>query len=374
MSFNQMKLDFYHDAKQSFGSTALALQGGALFGLCHLGVVKALYFKGLLPKIISGTTVGAAVAALACTQTNEELAIILNNAPKLISKLDNDNVDEKYGSIFKQIINKGYSQDVLSFLKYVKLIIGDMTFEESYIKTERILNIVIHPTRKSVPSLLNYLTSPNTIIWSAINASIGTGILNEKVDLYVRDHNNNIVIWHEFHGTEKSIIKYLPPQNARPYDRESPYTRMSELFNVNHFVVSLARPYLAPLLSMDTKHINGWKIKRILKTLLSLEFQHRLWQLDKFGLLSGFIKRFIVDDKTPRTGFEVTIVPELRTLVKDFKRVFDIHNVEENVDYWILVGEKSVWPMFVILWTRCSIEFALDDLYNALRKRKVRNR
>lgn len=37
----------------------------------------------------------------------------------------------------------------------------------------------------------------------------------------------------------------------------SPYTRLTELFNVNHFIISLARPYLAPLISNDLKHYHN---------------------------------------------------------------------------------------------------------------------
>jgi TAG lipase/lysophosphatidylethanolamine acyltransferase len=34
----QEKLNILNDAKRSFGKSALVLQGGAVFGLCHLGV------------------------------------------------------------------------------------------------------------------------------------------------------------------------------------------------------------------------------------------------------------------------------------------------------------------------------------------------
>lgn len=35
MSSKQLEINFFHDARQSFGCTALILQGGSLFGLCH---------------------------------------------------------------------------------------------------------------------------------------------------------------------------------------------------------------------------------------------------------------------------------------------------------------------------------------------------
>ncbi|KAK6465836.1 hypothetical protein DFJ63DRAFT_282375 [Scheffersomyces coipomensis] len=423
MNSKQLKLDFFHDARQSFGCTALLLQGGSLFGLCHLGVVKALYFKGLLPRIIGGSAVGAAVASLVCTLTDHELIPILVSIADVMKNIDrlNHDVDERYGNVIENVVKKGYSQDILIFLKFVRDTIGDLTFEEAYLKTEKILNIVVHPTHQSIPSLLNYITAPNVIIWTAIYASIGTGVLSDNVQIYVKDFNNNIVP-----QTPELDITYLKPQDVN-YSQQyfkrkdegirysidsSPYTRLTELFNVNHFVISLARPYLAPLISNDLQHLHsygsvrykdkvkdksnntsiieksktsiddmekitrdtGYNLKKHVKNLISMEIQHRLVVMNKLGLLTDFMKRFFIDEKPSSLQSlssirEITIVPELRYLVRDFGRVFDVHKTMENIPYWVLVGERSIWPLFPLLWTRCAIEFALDDLYNIHRKK-----
>lgn len=39
----------------------------------HLGVVKTLFEEGLLPKVISGSSVGSIIAALVCVMNDEEL-------------------------------------------------------------------------------------------------------------------------------------------------------------------------------------------------------------------------------------------------------------------------------------------------------------
>lgn len=41
----------------------------------HLGVVKTLFEHGLLPRIISGASVGALVAAIVCVKTDDELPV-----------------------------------------------------------------------------------------------------------------------------------------------------------------------------------------------------------------------------------------------------------------------------------------------------------
>lgn len=428
MNSKQLKLDFFHDARQLFGCTALVLQGGLLFGLCHLGVVRALYFKRLLPRVIAGSAVGAAVASLVCTLPEHELVPILVCITDVMGNVDtlNHEVDERYGSMIENVIRKGYSQDILIFLKFVRDTIGDLTFEEAFLRTEKILNVVVHPNHPSVPSLLNYITAPNVIIWTAIYASIGTGVLSDNVKLYVKDLNNDIVPFElnvdvvfskpqdvsysqHYFGASKSDkfrTKFAP--------EESPYTRLTELFNVNHFITSLARPYLAPLLSNDLQHQDSfgklrfkqpsyaqrikaawpsnenvatpatnvdhvtsdtnYNLLKHLRNVLKLEVQHRLELANKLGLLPDIVKRLCIDEKPSTaqlsTGLrEITIVPELRYLVQDFGRVFDVHKTMENIPYWILVGERSVWPTYPLLWTRCAIEFALDDLYNTHRKK-----
>jgi len=80
----QSIVEFFHDTKQSFGCSALVLYGGAAFGLYHLGVVKALNERGLLPRIISGTAIGALIAALVCINTDEELPVSVFESRKLM--------------------------------------------------------------------------------------------------------------------------------------------------------------------------------------------------------------------------------------------------------------------------------------------------
>lgn len=56
-----------------YGRPALMLSGGALLGLFHFGVVKALFEQDLLPRTVSGSSMGSIIAAWACVHTDEEL-------------------------------------------------------------------------------------------------------------------------------------------------------------------------------------------------------------------------------------------------------------------------------------------------------------
>jgi hypothetical protein len=69
----QQKLAFFNETRHAFGRTALLLSGGATLGMYHLGVIRAMAMNNMLPRIISGSSVGSLIAAIAGTRTDEEL-------------------------------------------------------------------------------------------------------------------------------------------------------------------------------------------------------------------------------------------------------------------------------------------------------------
>lgn len=176
---SQAKLDLLHDTRQAFGRSALVLQGGAIFGLCHIGVVKALHLRGLLPRIIAGTAAGALVAAMVGVRTEDELLRFLNGESIDLSafgsrqkpnvgRLQSHDRDSGCLSMVlrrvKRYCKEGYVLDVHVLEECVRANVGDMTFEEAYNRTKRVLNITL-PTVDGgdFPSLVNYLTGPNVV-------------------------------------------------------------------------------------------------------------------------------------------------------------------------------------------------------------------
>ena len=180
---SQTKLDLLHDTRQAFGRSTLVLQGGAMFGLCHLGVVKALHLRGLLPRIITGTATGALIAALVGIHTEDELLDFLNgdgidltafarnnrqskreDGQSLIPKNDQYSRLQTLLRRVVRFVREGYFLDVNILEECVRANVGDLTFEEAYARTKRILNITVSTSgRGGVPNLLNYLTAPNVV-------------------------------------------------------------------------------------------------------------------------------------------------------------------------------------------------------------------
>ncbi|EAT85718.2 hypothetical protein SNOG_07067 [Parastagonospora nodorum SN15] len=166
----QRKLDVLHDMRSTFGRSALVLQGGAIFGLCHLGVVKALLLRGLLPRIISGTATGAIIAALVCVHPEDELLDVLNGGGINLDAFANrNNEDGKWYQTLTRRIKRwwklGHFLDVDVLEELLRSNIGDITFEQAYERTKRALNITVTPNGgdSGVPNLLNYMTAPNVL-------------------------------------------------------------------------------------------------------------------------------------------------------------------------------------------------------------------
>jgi TAG lipase/lysophosphatidylethanolamine acyltransferase len=382
---NQAKMDVLHDTRQAFGRSALVLQGGSIFGLCHLGVVKALHLRGILPRIIAGTATGALIAALIGVHTEDELLDLLtgdgidlrafaDRRKKSASSNGQGSKglnweDETWLSTsirrLKRFFREGYLLDVGVLEQAVRANVGDLTFEEAYARTKRVLNITVSPPDGGVPNLLNYLTAPNVLIWSAALASDSSSRLYSSIQLLCKDDTGAVVPW-----PNAKDATYGAWTKTKYAERDSPLSRIAELFNVNHFIVSQARPYLAPFLRTEFHHPNPkldsrWQLSVPLVRLIMMEVQHRLMQLDSLGLLAPSIRRFLLDENIP--GASLTLVPELAP--RDFLRLLE-NPTKESVEYWIRRGERSVWPAVGALKVRCAIEVELDRGYQLVRRRK----
>ncbi|KAG0243859.1 hypothetical protein BGW41_001048 [Actinomortierella wolfii] len=361
----QAKIDFFMETRQSFGSSALLLHGGASFGMYHLGVVKTLFEHGLLPRIISGASTGAIVAALVCVKTDEELPGLFEEGGIDLRAFQKVGIRGNLSRKFTRLMTHGYLIDINILKKCIEENVGDLTFDEAFKRTKRVLNITVPSSRKSEgPQLLNYITSPNVLVSSAACASVALPGLSSTADLLAKDKWGNITKW------SKSSVKYSNPSTT-PYVfsygavSETPLTRLSELFNVNHFIVSQSNPVLVPFMSRGLRDRRAGSVEptllaRLLKVAF-VEVQHRMSQLYNAGLVPHFMAQFILDEKV---SGDVTIVPEVQ--LQDFKKLIS-NPTHTSIQYWILKGEQSTWPFLVLLRYRLMIELALDRILLQLR-------
>ncbi|KAF8976818.1 hypothetical protein BGZ46_007928 [Entomortierella lignicola] len=351
----QAKIDFFMETRQSFGSSALLLHGGASFGMYHLGVVKTLFEHGLLPRIISGASAGALMAALVCVKTDEELPSVFEEGGIDLSAFQRVGVRGNLTRKFTRLMTEGYLLDIKVLQDCIQKNVGNLTFDEAFKRTKRVLNITVPSSSKSEgPKLLNYITSPNVLISSAACTSASMLGFSSTADLLAKDKSGNIIKW------TPTAVNYTNPIapsffSSGAVSPETPLMRLSELFNVNHFIVSQANPYIVPFMSRGLRDRKSGMSDRFtmglferLAKIFVTEIKHRLGQL--------------VEEKV---SGNVTIVPEVQ--LQDFKTLIS-NPTHKSIQYWILKGEQSTWPFLSMLKYRLMIELALDRILLKLRE------
>ncbi|KAI1457455.1 hypothetical protein F4805DRAFT_475116 [Annulohypoxylon moriforme] len=391
----QRKLDFLHDSRQAFGRSTLVLQGGAMFGLCHLGVVKALFLRGLLPRIITGTATGALIASLVAIHTEEELPRVLRGDGINLSAFKEHKqqvhsghqnlapfVGASWDTLMRRILRfwrEGHFLDVKVLEDCVKANVGDLTFEEAYHRSKRVLNITVATAEQDgIPALLNYITAPNVLIWTAAvasNASTSSFYGTRRTTILCKDVSGAIVPWAPPASSPRPSRAGARASSSADKDHhKAPLSRVAQLFNVNHFIVSQARPYLIPFLESDmhgpsilTARHKRSQVAGHLFRIVGLEARHRLRQLDTLGMLPAGIKRFLIDEEVP-SGSSTTLVPEVSA--RDFVRLLETPT-RETLDYWITRGERSVWPAVGALAVRCAVEYEIESAYQRARSLKA---
>ena len=188
---------------------------------------------------------------------------------------------------------------------YVRRFTGDITFKEVFDKYGWNFNVTVTDHSEQLDSkLLNYLTAPNVIIWSAVLASAAIPGMFDTIDLMQKLQDG-------------SIIPYDPSSTRMSFvdgsvGSDIPLQRIAELFNVNTFLVSQVNPYVIPFLSVDTGELMCKKPKtRLVKALKAIQgdtVKYFLKQLQNLGIMPDSLKGF---NQTMNQNYKghITIVP-----------------------------------------------------------------
>jgi TAG lipase / steryl ester hydrolase / phospholipase A2 / LPA acyltransferase len=219
------KLDFFRRASHCFGRAALMLSGGGALGPFHLGVAKALIEQGLLPRVISGSSAGAFVAALLGTHSDED--IVKNVAPGRALVAQEEMADANAAAM------RGNRRLGVEELRAaIERMIPDMTFQEAYDLTGREINIAVSPSELHQSSrLLNAITSPNVFIREAVLASCAIPGIFPPVTLAARGSN----------GTRRSYVPSRKWVDGSVSD-DLPAKRLARLYGANYFITSQTNP------------------------------------------------------------------------------------------------------------------------------------
>ncbi len=317
------KIEFFEATSQTFGQSSLMLSGGAALGIYHMGVVKSLWENGLLPHVISGSSAGSIVAAMLGTHSDEELREVMAHRESLVGLI-------KWNSP-----PRTHLFDVEHFNAKLRERIGEMSFQEAFRRSGRAINITVSaydPLDEG--RLLNYRTSPNVVINSAVRASCAAPFLLPPVELLGKTINGE-------------IIPYL--KNRKFLDGsigdDLPIRRLTRLYGVNHSIVSLVNPLVLPFASRsahqgnDVSSMTRQYATRLFKetTNFSMQLVQKGIPFDNVNFAIDKLRSVLIQDYRG----DITLVPP-RSPAHVFKLFSDQSHAEETE--FVAIGARITWP------------------------------
>lgn len=372
------KRQLLSDMRTILGRTTLVLQGGAIVSLSHIGVVKALHEQAILPQIITGSSSGAFIAAILCTSSPREFSQKLQGVGVSLEAFARAQAERPATALttllkspFLEALRRRYLRyqkdrhffDIQVMRDCARENLGEMTFEEAYAKTGRILNITIAMSEVAgTPQLLNYVTAPHVLIWTAVMASIATSKqMYAPAQLLCKNETGAIA---DYYAADFSDL--LSDQQVMVHP-ETALQRIGEIFNVNHFIFSQTRPYVAPFVRLQAWADHYPPLGAIIRLALGEGF-HWLKQFENLGILPVPLQRVLLDEKVPVPAQwgKISITPKLG--LWDLCHLFDYPTVT-RLQEWGFRGEQSTWPRMCELKCRCEVEMELDAAYTRVWRR-----
>jgi TAG lipase/steryl ester hydrolase/phospholipase A2/LPA acyltransferase len=156
-------------------------------------------------------------------------------------------------------------------------------------------------------------------------------------------------------------------------DGDLPMTRLSEMFNVNHFIVSQVNPHVVPFLAKEegpgvASSWQPWLSSQWLNTMTNLareEALHRINVLYEMGIFQNVSKKTasILDQKY---SGDINIFPQIP--YSHFPRILQ-NPTSEFILETCLSGERATWPKISRIRNHLAIELALDSAVRTMRAR-----
>jgi len=355
----EKRLSFLTASQLSVGHTALCLSGGGALAMYHMGVVKALLEQRLLPRVISGTSGGSIVAGFLAQRTDEEML-----ADVCVPTVSTCLPERWFPPLHEQVLSfvqHGYLVKSSDFERTARAYYGDMTFEEGFRRSGRHVNISIASSTRGGRSegqsvLLNHVTTPNVLIYSAVAASCALPGIMRPATLMAKDSRGRIV------PMDPPGTKYVDGSLRA----DLPLHRLSQLFHVSQFIVSQVNPHIAPFLETPAQAILSEVTNQSglaaslagLQRFLFREVQHRCRALAALNMLPTLFGEDAAGVFQQRYHGSLTIVPRLDA--RDC-----IHGVISNpsvadMHRYLDEGRLKTWEALQCIQQLLSLEKAVE--------------
>lgn len=225
------------------------------------------------------------------------------------------------------------------------------------------------------PRLLNYLTAPHVLVWSAAVASSSLPGVFESNRLLVKDAD----------GT----VRYECVEGCRFRDgsmeQDLPMQQLSEMFNVNHFIISQANPHAVMFASYShLKSIWSTPLTGLVNSILIfLKDQCRSWlshvvemvgdrrYAPKHATSRLLATRFFVQEYEGR-DCDVSLIPWLghRGLISALLHAL-YNPSNEEFQEWMEAAQRETWKHIAAIKSHVAEEITLDLCVQRLRKRII---
>lgn len=346
----KQKLAFFQDTLLSFGRPALLLSGGATLGLFHVGVIKALWERGLLPKVITGSSVGSIIAAMLGSYTDAEL-------PEMLDPATHNLKPWKWNGLFKGLMGKGF-MDPEQLQNCLRSNIGELTFEESFERSGRSVNITVSPTHHHQKArLLNRYTSPYLLMWSASQASCSVPSIFPPTTLMKKSARGEVCEYMpSLKWVDGSVVSDLP------------IDRLRHLYDVNYSIVSQTNPHIVPFLQEGKK--------KHTPSLMALPWRIATTETRFHGkALFNFLRRQPGPEIIRQSAGQfytilaqsyegdVTIAPKIS--LSNYSKVMS-NPSPEFVKKLIMEGERATWPKIAMIRTHSKISQTMESCIKRL--------
>lgn len=341
---DSQKLEFFKDILLSFGRPALLLSGGASLGMFHVGVVKALFERDLLPQVITGSSAGSIVAAALGTHTDDEL-------PSLFAPDQFAHKTWRWQGLMAGFKGHGF-MDPKQVQGYIRKFVGEYTMQEAYERTGRSINISVSPVQHHQKArLLCGYTSPYILMWSAALASSAVPAIFPPIKLMKKDaEGRQVPFMPKLRWVDGSVVSDLPVE------------RLMHLYDVNYTIVSQTNPHVVPFLDKQAHRrspsLLSWP-SRWLKAEMKFhgmaitDFARKHADNELLRQVSGQI--YSLFDQ--RYNGDITIAPNYR--LEHYMKV--ISNPEpEFIRELMLQGERETWPKLSMIKTHAKISHTLE--------------
>ena len=347
------KLDFFRRSSHCYGRSALLLSGGAGLIYFHHGVVQELIDQNLVPKVISGASAGSIMAAQLGIHTDQTLK------QRYFTTKRYHEVKSEYmwNAFFGR--NDAETNRQLWSNSLDEVVPDNITFQEAFEETGRYINISISPSEKHQSSrLMNAITSPNVYIRSAVHASCSIPGMFPSVRLWAK-------------GADGKPRPYLA--NRRWVDGsvsgDLPAKRLSRLYGVNHFIVSMINPFVVPFIEDTTIRKNKGLSTTVSEGLISVMNEVLMVSeqfLDRRGNMGSrvaaqlaYLARML--EQTYLGDINILLRKEdvaWRNTMYDFR--------EGDIEHLINTGMRSTWPKIAQIKNAALISRTLDRILEQL--------